>query len=240
MQIEENEPSNQVPKNISIVPSLMCTDLLNIEQEVKRIEELGIKMLHIDVIDGNFSPSMPLGLETVRQLRKKTKLDFDVHLMVNNNEFFVEQMIDLGAQRICFHVEVEKHISKLLTQIKSHKISAGVALSPATPISVLEYIIEQCDFILLMGINPGYATFAGEGKVSYIKRKIKDCSTLIKAQQRNTSIAIDGRVSFDDLIPFAEAGADTFVGGTSSLFQPEMPLDKNWNRIKEILSSIQK
>lgn len=233
---DKNLQSDQISKKLSIIPSLICTDLCNLDQEVRRIESLGCKMLHVDIIDGNFSPSMPIGLETIKQVRKITSMDFDVHLMVLNNEFFVNQMIDIGSSRICFHVENERHISQLLTQIKARGVEAGAALSPATPVSVLEYIIEQCDFVLLMGINPGYASFPGEEKVSYIKRKIVDCSKLIRKYQLKTRITIDGRVSFDDLLPYAQAGADIFVGGSSSLFHPQSTFEENWNKANEILS----
>lgn len=236
MKIIRNTQSEQKSNQLSIVPSLICTDLCNLEQEVRMIETIGCNMIHVDIIDGNFSPSMPIGLDTIRQVRKKTSMDFDVHLMVLNNEYFVNQMIEIGAKRICFHVENERHISQLLTQIKSSGVETGVALSPATPISVLEYVIEQCDFVLLMGINPGYASFSGEKKVSYIERKIMDCSELIKKYQQKTSITIDGRVSFDDLLLFAQAGVETFVGGSSSLFHPKMTFEENWNKANRIFS----
>ncbi len=236
MNTSTNIESNQTSKNLSIIPSLICTDLCNLEQEVRNIEALGCKMIHVDIIDGNFSPSMPIGLDTIKQVRKKTSMDFDVHLMVLNNEFFIRQMIDIGAKRICFHVENERHINQLLTLIKSSGVEAGVALSPATPISVLEYVIEQCDFVLLMGINPGYASFSGEEKVSFIRRKIVDCSELIKKYQLKTTITIDGRVSFDDLLSYAQEGVKTFVGGSSSLFHPLMTFEENWKKANEILS----
>jgi ribulose-phosphate 3-epimerase len=238
VKLQGNILSVQSSKELAIVPSLICTDLCNLEQSVKEMESLGCKMIHVDIIDGNFSPSMPIGLETIKQVRQKTSMDFDVHLMVLNNEFFIRQMIDIGASRICFHVENERHTSQLLTQIKANGIEAGVALSPATPVCFLDYIIEQCDFVLLMGINPGYASFSGEEKVSYIRRKIEDCSELIRKYQLKTTITIDGRVSFDDLLPYAQAGASTFVGGSSSLFHPPMTFEENWNKANKILSQI--
>ncbi len=121
-------------------PSLICFDLCNLERDVHLLDASGIELLHVDILDGHFSPSLPLGLETVRQLRQKTKLQFDVHLMATANENFVDELLDIGVQQLIFHVETEPHVDNLLNKIKSRNVRAGVALKPGTPVSVLDCI----------------------------------------------------------------------------------------------------
>lgn len=219
-------------KNIS--PSLICMDLCNLLSSVKELERLGCDMLHVDLLDGYFSPSMPIGLDTIRQLRKKTNLYFDAHVMAQDNTYFMEELADIGVGRLCFQVETERHISKKLSWIKSQNIEAGVALAPATPISTLEYVLEQCDFVLLMMINPGYASNPNEKMLTSLKRKIGDLSKMIKRLGLDTTITIDGRTYLDVIPEYISLGADTFVSGTSSLFR------NNGKSLKENYVSLDK
>ena len=156
-----------------ISPSLICLDMCNLEQEVKKLERSGIEMLHVDILDGHFSPSMPLGLDTVRQLRRKTDLFFDCHVMVTEQDYFVDELLDIGADQVVFHAETQPHIDGMLNRIHAAGAKAGVALKPATPLTQLEYVLEKCDTVLLMLINPGYAFVKGEQQVSYARRKIE-------------------------------------------------------------------
>ena len=201
--------------NESITPSLICSDLCNLEASVKALEETGCQMLHVDILDGYFSPSMPLGLDTVRQLRKKTSLAFDAHVMAVDNTFFME--------------EPERHISHKLTWLREKGIKAGVALAPATPVSVLEYVLEQCDFVLLMMINPGYASSAKESVRDSLKKKVGDLHAMIAERGLPTTITIDGRTYLDAIPGYAAAGASTFVAGTSSLFRKNGIISR-WSR----------
>ena len=153
------------PRRITIAPSIMCADLCNLEKSVKELEKEGLDTLHVDVIDGYFSPSMPLGIDTIKQLRKVTDMNFDVHIMANNNEFFIQEMIRIGVQQISFHIETSVHIDRCIQLIRKNGIKVGVALNPATSLSVLEYVLPQCDTILLMLINPGFATDKNEKQV---------------------------------------------------------------------------
>ncbi|MHC1772385.1 MAG: ribulose-phosphate 3-epimerase [Flexilinea sp.] len=217
----------------SISPSMICMDLCNLEQSVHSIEEVGCKMLHIDILDGYFSPSMPIGLDIVSQLRKKTNLFFDVHLMTMDSTFFMEQLVEeIGIQQLCFQVEVERHIGQKLSYLKGNNISAGVALSPATPISILEYALELCDFVLLMLINPGYASHKDEKRVEGVERKIGDLRKMIDKKGLSTTITVDGRTYIDDVPDLIAAGADTIVAGTSSLFKSSGTLKENFDFLR--------
>lgn len=200
-------------------PSLISVcDLCNLEGSVRQLEEAGIEMLHVDILDGHFSPSMPLGLDTVRQLRKKTDMIFDVHLMTTAHDFFVEELLDIGVEQLVFHGEMEPHMDNRLNQIHKAGVRAGVALKPGTPLSQLEYVIEKCDAVLLMLINPGYAQSKAEGQVPYAARKVRELHEMIAARGLDTKVILDGRISKQNMMDFAPEGlADIFVAGSTCL-----------------------
>jgi len=214
-------------KKVTIAPSIMCADLCNLEKSIKEIEKTGIDTIHVDLIDGHFSPSMPLGIDTVKQLRKITDLDFDVHIMANNNEFFIQEMINIGVQQISFHIETSKHIDRYIQLIRKSGAKVGVALNPATPLSALDYVLPQVDTILLMLINPGFATDKNEKQVSYAVKKVKDLHQLITTNGLNTKIEVDGRVSLDKIPELVRAGADILVAGSTSFFNPNHSMSEN-------------
>lgn len=221
---------------VTIAPSIMCADLCNLERSVKDIEQAGLDTLHIDIIDGSFSPSMPLGIDTVKQLRKITDMDFDVHIMSNNNEFFIQEMIKIGVQQISFHIETGIHIDRYIQMIRKNGVKVGVALNPATSLSVLDYVLPQCDTVLLMLINPGFATDKNESQVSYAAKKVEDLNQLIKDKGLDTRIEVDGRVSLDTISGLVSAGADILVAGTTSLFIPNNRLEENKILVEEAIS----
>ena len=214
-------------KKIAISPSIMCADLVNLEKSIKEIEEINVDSLHIDIIDGVFSPSMPLGIDTVQKIRSTTSMKFDVHIMSVNNEMYIQEMINLGAESITFHYESSLHIDRFINLIKRSGAKVGVALNPATSLSVLEYILPQCDSILLMLINPGFATDKGEKQIYYAEKKVKDLYEMIQKYGLNTSIQVDGRVSLDTIPKLVAAGADSLVAGSTSLFMKGQPLKEN-------------
>ena len=200
----------------------MC-DLCNLEGSVRALEQAGIEMLHVDILDGHFSPSMPLGLDTVRQLRKKTDMIFDVHLMTTAHDFFVEELLDIGVQQLVFHGEMEPHMDNRLNQIHKAGVKAGVALKPATPLNTLEYVLEKCDAVLLMLINPGYAQSKAEGQVPYAARKVRELHEMITSRGLDTKVILDGRISKQNMADFAPEGlADIFVAGSTCLDKADL------------------
>lgn len=219
---------------IKLLPSIMCGDLVNLEKSVKELENLGLEYLHIDLIDGHFSKSMPLGIETVRSLREVTDLKFDVHIMSLDNEFFVKEMLDIGVSRISFHYETTRHVDYLINLIKNNGVQAGLALNPSTPLSVLDYPLYDIDFVTLMLINPGFAGSKNEKQVPYAENKIRDLRNLIDSRNRNVEISVDGRVSLETIEMLVKAGADNLVLGSTSLFRKDNTLVKN----KEIIDQI--
>jgi len=203
-------------------PSLICLDMCNLEREVKTLEKAGIKMLHVDILDGHFSPSMPLGLDTVRQLRAKTDMFFDCHVMVTEQDYFVDELLDIGVDQIVFHGETQPHIDGMLNRIHAKGVKAGVALKPATPLSELEYVLDKCDTVLLMLINPGYAFVKGEKQVTYADRKIRELRKMITDRGLKTKIEVDGRISPDNIRTYGKSDVDIFVTGSTCIKKDNM------------------
>ncbi len=200
-----------------ISPSLITLDLCNLETQVSSLENAGIELLHVDLLDGYFSPSMPIGLDVIRQLRKKTSLEFDVHLMANSHDYFVDELLDIGVQQLVFHGECEPHIDNRLNMIRARGVRTGVALRPATSLATLDYVLEKCDTVLLMLINPGYASSKAEQQVVYANRKIRELRSMITARKLETKIEIDGRVSPQNIEDYGKGIVDIFVAGSTCI-----------------------
>ena len=200
-----------------ISPSLICLDMCNLESQIRILEQSGINVLHVYILDGHFSPSMPLGLDTVRQLRQKTDMFFDCHVMVENQDFFVDELLDIGVQQIVFHAETQPHIDGMINRIHAKGVKAGIALKPSTPLSTVEYVLDKCDSVLLMLINPGYAFLKGEKQVAYADRKIRQLRQMINERGLDTKIELDGRISLDNIRTYGKDLADVFVTGTTCL-----------------------
>lgn len=212
---------------INLSPSVMCADLVNLESDISELKQIGMDRIHVDIIDGQFSPSMPLGLETVKRIRAVTDLKFDVHLMSMNNEFFISEILKIGAESITFHYETSLHIDRYISLIKSAGAKAGIALNPATPVSSLECIIDKLDLVCLMLINPGFAGNKTEKQIDYAAKKIIQLKALIEKTGSNAEIQVDGRVSLDSIPKLVSAGAQNLVLGSTSLFIKENSLIEN-------------
>ena len=205
-----------------ISPSLICLDMCNLESQIRILEQSGIKMLHVDILDGHFSPSMPLGLDLVRQLRAKTDLEFDCHVMVTEQDYFVDELLDIGVQQIVFHGETQPHIDGMLNRIHAAGVRAGVALKPSTPLAMVDYVLEKCDTVLLMLINPGYAFVKGEKQVPYADRKIRDLRAMIDSRGLDTKIEIDGRISKENIMTYGNGTVNLFVTGSTVLDRSDL------------------
>lgn len=217
-----------------VIPSLICSDLCNIEASVNQLKSLGFDMIHVDILDGHFSPSMPLGFEIVSQLRSRVKIGFDVHLMTDNYDFFIDEMINIGCERLCFHYENVPHVDYILNKIRKNGIEVGIALKPATPVIVLDEIINELDFVLLMLINPGFASSRSENQIPYAVPKVKKCREYLNSKKIDIPIEVDGRISFSNLMELADVGADDFVAGTTLLFNNHGTLEENKNKIDKL------
>jgi ribulose-phosphate 3-epimerase len=222
-----------VPSRPAVVlaPSIMCADLCHLETEVRRLEAAGADWLHFDVMDAHFVPNLPLGLETIRQLRPRTALPFDVHLMVDNADFFVRELSAIGVQYVSVHAEACVHLDRTLNLIRGCGMKAGLALNPATPLSALDYALESLDFVMLMTVNPG---FAGQKLAPGAFRKIADCRARIGP---DVPLEVDGNVSFENIPAMVAAGATILVAGTSSVFHRDRGLAENVRKTRLAVAS---
>ena len=222
-------------RNPEIFPSLICSNLYNLEKSIAELQSINCEMVHVDILDGHFSPSMPLGLDTIAQMRQYSQIKMDVHIMSDRNEFFIREMLKIGCERICFHMETTPHVDYLINLIRKAGIQAGIALKPATPVWMLDEIVDRLDFVLLMLINPGYAGDGTEQQIPYGLKKVKKCKKMLQEKNHDIPIEVDGRVTFENISSLLEAGADQFVGGTGTFFWRGATLAENSKRLKDIL-----
>ena len=177
-------------------PSLLSADFWRTGEQLKELEEAGVKWLHLDVMDGDFVPSISFGMPVIKALRKKTDLFFDVHMMVTEPGRYVEDMKAAGADMITVHVEACKHLHRTVQAIKACGLKAGVVLNPATPLCSLDYILEDVDMVLLMSVNPG---FGGQKYIPEMTAKIRALKEMIDAKGLSIDIEVDGGVTPDNV-----------------------------------------
>lgn len=195
-----------------IAPSILSADFSNLEQEIKKVEDFGADFIHIDVMDGNFVPNITLGPCVIKSIRKVTNLPFDVHLMIEYPERYLKDFAEAGADIISFHQEATRHVHRTIQDIKKFGKKAGIAINPATPVSLIEDILEEVDLILVMSVNPGF------GGQSFIKSTLKKISTLKQIILKNnykTLIEVDGGINEDNAEEIVKAGADILVAGSA-------------------------
>ncbi|MFT3849752.1 MAG: ribulose-phosphate 3-epimerase [Propionivibrio sp.] len=208
-----------------IAPSLIYFDMCDLARQVRQVEAAGVEVLHVDLIDGHFSPSLPLGVETVKQLRKVSNLKFDVHLMVENPEWLVAELLDIGVNQLLFHSETAPHVNRLLGMIRRRGVRAGVALKPATALSELDCILEECDAVLLMLTNPGFSLTNSETQAAYADRKIRALRAMIDGRGLETIIEIDGRVTRQNIENYGCGIVNVFVAGSACFSRENMVSD---------------
>ena len=203
---------------IKIAPSILSADFSRLSEEVARVEEAGAEVLHIDVMDGHFVPNITIGPLVVKSLRPHSKMRFDVHLMIENPEQYIEEFAKAGADHITVHLEATYHIHRAIQQIKSLGLTAGVSLNPATPLDGLKYIIDQLDMVLIMSVNPG---FGGQKFIPEVLPKIRVLRRHLDQMQSNCEIEVDGGINLQTASPVVKAGADILVAGAAVFGQPD-------------------
>jgi len=204
---------------IQIAPSILAADFLNIEDSVQMVTEAGADLIHIDIMDGHFVPNLTFGPQLVSALKKKTTLPLDVHLMVDNPHDAIPQFSEAGADWLSIHPETSIHLHKDITHIKELGKKAGIALNPATPLQVMNDIIHELDYILIMSVNPG---FGGQSFIEHSREKIRQLNKYLEMQNLNIPIEIDGGVTLENMEPLLQDGVSIFVSG-SGIFKQKDP-----------------
>jgi len=202
-----------------IIPSILSADFARLADDIGRVEHTGIRMLHVDVMDGHFVPNLTLGPQVVKSIRKITKLTLDVHLMIEDPDKFAPIFIEAGADQISVHQEACRHLDRTIRMIQSEGARAGVVLNPATPIQILEDVIEIVDYVLIMSVNPG---FEAQKFIPNALNKIRALDVRRKALGLQLPIEIDGGINLENLGDVIRAGCDWVVAG-SSVFHSDDP-----------------
>ncbi|MCC5911977.1 MAG: ribulose-phosphate 3-epimerase [Clostridiaceae bacterium] len=197
---------------IKLAPSILSADFSNLLQDVKKVEEAGCELLHIDVMDGHFVPNITLGPPIVKSLKGKTTLPFDVHLMIENPDVYINDFVEAGADIITVHAEACTHLHRTIQQIKKYNIKAAVALNPATSLSVIEHVLDELDMVLIMTVNPG---FGGQSFIPSMLKKIQDLRKMIDDRNLKIDIQVDGGIKPDNIHLVTEAGANVIVAGSA-------------------------
>lgn len=197
---------------IKLSPSILSADFSALGSDVERVEKAGADYLHIDVMDGHFVPNITIGPLVVKSLREKSKLTFDVHLMIDNPDNYIRAFAEAGADIICVHAEACRHLHRTIQCIKETGAKAAVALNPATPLECLDYVLEDLDMVLLMTVNPG---FGGQKFIPSCLNKIKSLKKIIDERKPGIDIEVDGGIKLDNLQEVIAAGANVIVAGSA-------------------------
>ena len=203
---------------IEIAPSILSADFARLADDIACVERAGVTILHVDVMDGHFVPNITIGPPVVESIRRVTRLHLDVHLMIENAERFVGAFVEAGANSVSVHYEACRHLDGTLGLIRKAGALAGVVLNPATPVSVLEDVLEVADYVLLMSVNPG---FGGQKLIPYVLRKARQLDRMRREKKLALPIEIDGGVNRQNLADVVRSGCEWIVTGSAIFHTPD-------------------
>tara|TARA_Y100001970_G_scaffold281433_1_gene392212 strand:- start:517 stop:1173 length:657 start_codon:yes stop_codon:yes gene_type:complete len=211
-------------KKIQISPSILSADFSNLGSEIKKLEDGGADMIHVDVMDGHFVPNLTIGPPVIKSLRKYTKLPFDVHLMISPVHKYIKSFSEAGSDIITIHPEATENIKDSIDLIKSLGKKVGLSLNPNTPVDIIEKYLTEINLVLVMTVNPG---FGGQKFISKVLNKIKDLKKIQNEKKLSFQIEVDGGINFDNNKLVIEAGANILVSGTTIFKDNNGDIKKN-------------
>jgi ribulose-phosphate 3-epimerase len=216
-------------KKIQISPSILSADFSQLGNEIKRLEEGGADMIHVDVMDGHFVPNLTIGPPVIKALRKQCSIKFDVHLMISPVHKYIKAYADAGADIITIHPEATENLEESILKIKSLSKKVGVSLNPESKLDLITNYLEKIDLVLIMSVNPG---FGGQKFMPEVLEKIKKLKEIRSKKNMNFDIEIDGGINFDNCQSAIEAGANILVSGTTVFKSNNGDIKKNINLLK--------
>ncbi len=218
----ESGADDTMQKKIKIAPSILSADFARLGEEVKTVEAGGADLIHVDVMDGHFVPNLTIGPIIVHALRAVTKLPLDVHLMIENPDFFIDDFAKAGANYLTVHVEACVHLHRTIQAIKAKNLKAGVALNPHTPLAMIEEILPEVDLVLIMSVNPG---FGGQEFIPSAFDKLRRLQRMLQQRElTHVEVEVDGGIKLENAREVVEAGAKILVSG-SGIFKTKNPAE---------------
>ncbi|WP_018665385.1 ribulose-phosphate 3-epimerase [Heyndrickxia acidiproducens] len=217
-----------------IGPSLMCADLGHLAENIREMDKAGVDFYHLDVMDGLFVPNFTLGPDFIKTVRKLTDKPLDTHLMIRNPERYIDLFAGCGSDMISVHAEATDNLQGALVKIKNAGLKAGVAINPATPLDVLDYVYDVTDYVVVMTVNPG---FAGQKFIPAVYEKIARLHEKIEQNHFDIEIEVDGNIGAGTIPACKQNGATMYVCGTSAVFKKEGTLGENVARTRQLLET---